>query len=780
MNFFKIVSAFMLSVIASAALLCGQASAASVITPKAESHYVIKSGDKVIGYSVYQAGNRMTLAGESFIKYRSLSVVRAGIGNITESVFQSDFSVNLKTLLPSYFIMQQNIEGFEAVSETVYSEGVIAQKNAAANAEPATYLNESAGSCYLFVSNLWGRLDSFIEHYDILIHAMLGEKEKSFDVYDPILRTVGTISIEKEKEGSYSYKGASREGVIYIFKDFYGTPLLRIFFDSKEKKIYRIDEIAGTVTIELSNSKAAELLKKSLGADLGINRTALSPIYFQKPASLKMTGLAGKFSGRGLKAGGHEAIGFEQTFNGESSDTSAEGQFTVKKTEIKIDKPNRFPPFKLDASFAPYLKPEAGIESKDDYLVNKAQEITWKSRDCRTAAGRIAKWIHENIRDGISLPSAIIAFSAGIGNMESKSLLMTAMCRAAGMPARTAGGIVFEKGDYIPGYWAEVYMEGSGWLPFDMKTGEEGVDAARVWLFEHGEITSLSVESLDYLPKVQKKVPFQRKDISWPVEESRTYEIRINGMLIGKERAKVTDMVFADDAESYLFSSEALMRVAGTDYRSSMNASFDVNALPLSCELSGNLGGKEEKQKFVFSGNFIERIISEDAEGNAVKNNIPYSKGTYLLDNRFLSLWALAAGQIPNVELGGKYRFTAFVPGEMKTLEFELSAKGFERVEAEGRDFNAFKCESSSGMVFYIDQTGRVVKIVIPAQKLEFTLIGTAMGEDEEKPLSVDPEKTDEELTEDPGSEAGASENGGSEKTETPSVPSSESEEKAE
>ena len=734
------------------ALFGAFAAEAAPIRPNSENHYAIKSDNKVIGYSVYKVGDRMKLAGENFIKYRSLSVIRAGIGDVVESVFQSDFSINTETYLPSYFIMQQSINGFEAISETVYSEGLIAQKNAVLKGQPMTYINETDKPCFVFVTNLWGRIDSFVEHYDIFIRHANGAKETSFDVYDPILRTVGSLVLIKERSGSYSFKGASRNGDVYLLKDYYGVPVLRIFYDPKEERIYRMDEIAGHITFELSSVKAAEELRKSSGVDIGENRTALSPVFFPKLASLKMTGLTGKIAGRGFVGCNHEALGFSQTFKGESSDSSVEGVFAVKRTDFKIDKPNRFPPFKLDSKFDPYLAPMPGIECKDDFIVNKSQEITWKSRDCRTAAGRICKWIKENVKDGVSLPSAVIAFSTGTGNQESKSMLMTAMCRAAGMPARMAGGIVFDKGYYIPGYWVEVYIEGSGWLPFDVESGEEGVSPARIWLFEFGEVTGISIESLDFLPKPPKRVPFHRKDISWPVGESRVYEIKLGGKVIGKERARIKDMTFAEDGESYIFASDVLMRVAGVDFRARADASFDVNALPLSCELSGGLSEKNRNvAKFVFTNNYIEIILGEDKDGNVIKNNIPYSKGTYLVDKRFTSLWALVGGQIPGVELGGKYKFHAFIPegDDMRLTEFEVEAKGFERIEADGRDFNAFRCESTIGVVFYIDQNGRVLRIDVPDQKLECTLIETRMlsSEEEEEPLTLDDGKEGEDLT---------------------------------
>ena len=218
--------------------------------------------------------------------------------------------------------------------------------------------------------------------------------------------------------------------------------------------------------------------------------------------------------------------------------------------------------------------------------------------------------------------------------------------------------------------------------------------------------------------------------------------------MIGKERAKVYDMTFGEAGESYLFSSKLLMKVAGVDFNASTNSSFDIKALPLSCEISSGIGNNLKTSKFRFTDKNIEKILSVDSEGNEKKVDIPYSKGTYLVDNRFLSFWALVVGQIPRLELGGKYKFSVFLPEEIKTVKVEIEAKSFERVEADGKDENAFKCESNIGMIFYISQnSGRVLKISIPNQKLDYTLakMGTVDNEKEEEPLTIEEPKDDSE-----------------------------------
>ncbi len=709
-----------------------------------EVHYKVTSDNVIIGYSVYKISQKMSLAGESFVKFQSLSVLRAGMGYIQESVFQSDFSISAQKLTPSYYMLRQTSGNQEALSETVFSKGLIAQKNAIGNNQESSLINTD-NDCYLFMNNLWGRMDSMIEHYMLLILASNNQKESVLNVYDPILKTEGKVKLVKERETVIKILNKDLKCLQYTMYDFYNIPLLKIWYDAKSNRIAKMEEIGGSLVFELSTVKAAEELKKSNGIDLWQKKTALSPIYFQDKSKIDILSVTGNFTGRGFAPPEHSIIGFSQSFNGEIKENSLNGTFVAKKTPLTVDKPNRFPPFKLDESIKPYLQPQTGIDSSNDYIVNKAQEITWKSRDSMVAASKICKWIKDNVKSGVSMPSSLLAFLSGIANPESRAMLMTAMCRAAGLPARMAGGIVFDKGDFVPGYWTEVYIENNGWVPFDTDKGEEGIDAAHIYLWEFGDLTSLSIENVDFTPKPPKKVAFHQKDISWPVGEERIFQIKKGDTVIGKEKAVVEDMHFGENGEVYKFKVESSLKIGDALFTAVSTTELTPYALPVSFISNSGIGSQQQQQQFRFTDKYIENIVPAAGEGEIIRN-IPYSQGTYLLDQRYLSLWALVIGQIPRVELGKKYEFTVFIPESMKTMDIELEVKNFERVEAEGRDFNAFKCETQNGLIFYIDPSGRVVKVNIPAQELEFVL--ASPGEEMELPQGDNEKNAEENITE--------------------------------
>jgi len=73
-------------------------------------------------------------------------------------------------------------------------------------------------------------------------------------------------------------------------------------------------------------------------------------------------------------------------------------------------------------------------------------------------------------------PEAVIAERSG--NSKAYSLLFTALCRSAGLPARPVTGLlVDEKGEGSVHWWAEFYLQGFGWFPVDPALADSDPDA---------------------------------------------------------------------------------------------------------------------------------------------------------------------------------------------------------------------------------------------------------------------------------------------------------------
>ena len=176
-----------------------------------------------------------------------------------------------------------------------------------------------------------------------------------------------------------------------------------------------------------------------------------------------------------------------QAFKGEVSGNRVNGVFEVNHEKYSGE--NALPfgirnVFEEDVSI--YLKPEEMIESDHPELVSLSASITEGSSDIWEAACRISNWVADNIDGSLQGGSALVTFNLGNGACGSQSLLMAALCRAAGIPARVVWGCLYTPeygGSFGHHGWNEVYMGKSGWIPVDVTIHEtDYVDSGHIRL----------------------------------------------------------------------------------------------------------------------------------------------------------------------------------------------------------------------------------------------------------------------------------------------------------
>jgi hypothetical protein len=112
-----------------------------------------------------------------------------------------------------------------------------------------------------------------------------------------------------------------------------------------------------------------------------------------------------------------------------------------------------------------------------------------------------------------------------------------------------------------------------------------------------------------------------------------------------------------------------------------------------------------------------------------LERDVPFARGTYLTDQRFLTQWALVVGQVPQPKPGDtvapekKQTLHVFVPEDLRSRELVLEARDAENLTlADGSEILARKYETEKGMLFFLNDQNQVVKIAIPSQKLEVLL----------------------------------------------------------
>lgn len=127
-----------------------------------------------------------------------------------------------------------------------------------------------------------------------------------------------------------------------------------------------------------------------------------------------------------------------------------------------------------------FLQPEPLIQSDDTRIAALARQIVGRRRNARRAAERINRWVHEELvkQVTVGVPSAVQVLASRRGDCNEHTVLFVALARAAGLPARTAAGLVYLDGSFYYHAWPEVYLR--GWVAFDPTFGQTPADAAHI------------------------------------------------------------------------------------------------------------------------------------------------------------------------------------------------------------------------------------------------------------------------------------------------------------
>jgi len=138
--------------------------------------------------------------------------------------------------------------------------------------------------------------------------------------------------------------------------------------------------------------------------------------------------------------------------------------------------------------YADLVKPNVWLEAGDPLVSSMSREAVGDATDALTAARRIEAYVRSAVKEkGLDLGFATAAETAKqkAGDCTEHAVLVAALARAAGMPSRVVGGLVYaEKLPGAPrggfGYhmWAEAYV--GEWLPLDAALG--GHDATHLAL----------------------------------------------------------------------------------------------------------------------------------------------------------------------------------------------------------------------------------------------------------------------------------------------------------
>ncbi len=138
-----------------------------------------------------------------------------------------------------------------------------------------------------------------------------------------------------------------------------------------------------------------------------------------------------------------------------------------------------------------FLQSSYFINCKDNLVKQHARTAVGTETDPWKAALKIEKWVHNKMRatndEGLA-PADQVARTLQ-GDCSEYAMLMAAMCRAEGIPSRTAMGLIYAdlkgKGPVFSFHmWTEVWVAGQ-WRPLDATLGRGYVGATHIKVTDH-------------------------------------------------------------------------------------------------------------------------------------------------------------------------------------------------------------------------------------------------------------------------------------------------------
>jgi transglutaminase-like putative cysteine protease len=136
----------------------------------------------------------------------------------------------------------------------------------------------------------------------------------------------------------------------------------------------------------------------------------------------------------------------------------------------------------LDTAVQSFLRPDALIESTNPRIQAQARLILQRERDPAAAAALLTHWVFSHVRPATSTgaPSAVQTLESQRGDCNERTVLYVALARSAGLPARTAAGLLSAGGRFYYHAWPEVYL--GDWVAVDPTFDQFPADAAHLRL----------------------------------------------------------------------------------------------------------------------------------------------------------------------------------------------------------------------------------------------------------------------------------------------------------
>ena len=294
------------------------------------------------------------------------------------------------------------------------------------------------------------------------------KKEYYFWTFDPatLSQQVTTIMIEARE---HIRIGERSEPAMRVRQRFKGISVIS-WLDGQGRTL-KEESPAGLSLIRQSREEARSLSRsRSLSLDLIAQTSIPSDVLIPEPNRKRRLKL--KLSGFDLTS--FPLSGGRQRLDGDRLEITLEQLKANPSVSIPVE----------DRRVSSFLQATPFTQSDHPRIRALAQTIIGGETDARKAALLIKDWVYRKIakEPTVSIPSALEVLQSKKGDCNEHTVLFNALARAAGIPAKTAVGVVYLRGAFYYHAWSEVWL--GEWISLDSVLDQFPADVTHVKFLE--------------------------------------------------------------------------------------------------------------------------------------------------------------------------------------------------------------------------------------------------------------------------------------------------------
>jgi len=192
---------------------------------------------------------------------------------------------------------------------------------------------------------------------------------------------------------------------------------------------------------------------------------------------------------------------------------------TITVYALRGDRPGGNPDAKPDEPTDDDRRPNSLVQSDDPKIVTLARRAVGDARDPWQKALRLESFVHDTMEEvdfSQAFATAAEVADKPVGDCTEHAVLLAALARAAGFPARTAMGLIYLESEqaFLYHMWTEVYVEGR-WIPLDATLARGGIGAAHLKVGHSNLKGASALSSLLPVARVMRKLTVEVQEVEY-------------------------------------------------------------------------------------------------------------------------------------------------------------------------------------------------------------------------------------------------------------------------